>query len=126
MERKKILIVDDEKDLLELLAERFDDLHEYEISVASSGAEFRNSVLHQKPDLIILDIMLGDSNGAILYDELCAEGLDDQIPVIFLSALNEGHPNEHARPGRRYSLMTKPFIFEELFAEIKCLTTKAA
>ena len=122
----KILLVDDEEQILELL--KFELNSEgFEVFTACNEKEFRHHALSEKPDLIILDIMLGDKNGPLIYDELLAKGLIDRsIPVIFLSALAEDRPPVPAMPGRTYALHGKPFESEELIREIRSLINKAA
>ncbi len=60
----KILVVDDDKEFLEILQESL-PTHGFEVSLAQNGEEFRQQVFTSKPDLIILDIMLGESNGGM-------------------------------------------------------------
>ena len=118
--RQKILIVDDERDLLESLEELL--LGEgFKVFLADSVGEFRREALRAKPDLIILDIMLGRDNGLEVYQELLTEGLDSKIPVLFLTGLLEDRPPSPARPGRTYALIGKPFDYEELVKEVRCL-----
>ena len=61
----RILIVDDETDLLEVLSMNL-EAEGYAVNTAPSGAEALGSIQTQKPDLILLDIMLGDMSGVQL------------------------------------------------------------
>jgi len=116
----KVLLVDDEKDILHLLKEWL-EAEEFEVFLASNGKEFREQALQQKPDVIILDINLGGENGVSLYDKLLLEGLNPKTPVIFLSGLAHSHQESHAHPGRHYALRTKPFNPYELVKDIRCM-----
>ncbi len=121
--KRKILIVDDEVDIIDLLSEML-AADGYSIFSARNVREFKECVFAEKPDLIILDIMLGQDNGAQAYSALVAEGFDRNVPVIFLSALAEGHTAK-AATGRTYALHTKPFNYDSLLNDINCLTRAA-
>lgn len=115
-----ILVVDDDHDVLQFMKIRLEKWG-FRVTLAKDGNEFRELVFKSQPNLIILDIMLGDENGAHIYDELVRRGLNKNIPVIFLSALANDRPESYAYPGRTYSLHGKPFEPEKLLAEIKSL-----
>ncbi|MDP3920726.1 MAG: response regulator [Candidatus Omnitrophota bacterium] len=115
--RKTVLIVDDEWAICELLADHLRDTNLRVIS-ANNADEFREKAFSERPDLILLDIMLGNSNGVDVYNRLLAGGLDKNIPVIFMSALADGHPQDHAVQGRHYALYSKPFDTDNLVREI--------
>ncbi len=121
----KILLVDDEVQFLELL--KFELTSEgFEVFTACNEEEFRMRAFSEKPDLIILDIMLGDKNGPLVYDELLAEGLlDRSVPVIFLSALVQDRPPIPVTAGRNYALHGKPFESEKLIQAIRSLIKAA-
>ena len=122
----KILLVDDEVLFLELLRFNLED-EGFEIATACNEEEFRSSVLSEKPDLIILDIMLGGKNGPLIYDDLLAKGaLDRSVPVIFLSALVEDRSLTPVMPGQTYALCGKPFESEILLKEIHTLIKAAS
>lgn len=121
--KRKILIVDDEEDIVQLLSEMLTS-DGYSVFSANNVREFKECALAEKPDLIILDIMLGQDNGPQAYSALVAEGFDRNVPVIFLSALAEGHTNK-ADIGRTYALHTKPFQYDALLNDIDCLTRAA-
>ena len=123
--KTKILLVDDEDDILELLKEWL-MAEGFDVLLARNAEEFRESALTQKPDVIILDIMLGPENGIHVYDGLLHQGLDRKTPVIFLTGLAHDRPETHAVPGRTYALRTKPFNPDEIVKDIRCLINSQA
>lgn len=116
-----ILVVDDDPEILQLLKMTLEQAG-HEVITAQTGAEFLAQAMVQQPELIVLDIMLGEDFGPDLYDKLLAQGFDKRIPVIFLSALAEDRPMEEPRPGHRYALLGKPFDTAQLLREIETLT----
>lgn len=121
--KSKILIVDDDGETRELLSCLLTS-EGYEIDEAGCADEFQKQAFAKKPDLIILDIMLGDKNGPLVYEKLLKEGLDSKIPVIFLSGLVEDHPPSPAQEGRLFALRAKPFQLNELLNDISCLLSR--
>lgn len=123
--RPRILVVDDEKSMQELMRHTL-SLSGFDVSLASDAAEFRKVVFKEKPQAILLDILLGDRDGIQVYEELLRDGLDSSIPVIFVSALAQDRPPAYSEPGRSYSLIGKPFDGEELVKRLYTLTEAAA
>jgi len=120
--RGKILVVDDEWSMRELMRHTL-TLSGFDVMIAGDHEEFRDYALRHGPDVIILDIMLGEKDGVQVYEKLLLEGLDREIPVIFLSALAQDRPPSPPRPGRHYALIGKPFDPEELVRELQSLVT---
>ena len=118
--KPRILVVDDERDILWTLGQRLVKWG-FEPILAQNAYEFEQQALHEKFDLIILDIMLGDQNGTDIYDMLLTRGLDRNIPVIFLSALAGDRPNFPISPGSTYALRGKPFDADDLLEDINHL-----
>jgi two-component system alkaline phosphatase synthesis response regulator PhoP len=79
---KKILIVEDEKDLLDLLAHSFTD-QGFSVVVAHDGQDGLSVAEKEKPDLIILDILMPKMDGISMAKELQENGV--KIPIIFLT-----------------------------------------
>ena len=121
--QKRILIIDDEKPILELLRLKL-SRNGFDVSTARSRSEFWSEAFNHKPDLMILDIWLGkEGEGTQLYDDVIQAGFDPKIPVIFISALvDEGTPPKRALTGGRFALYGKPFNFELLVEDIRRLT----
>lgn len=121
---KKILVVDDEKPIRELLRHKL-SVQGFEVLTAKNEKEFRDHAFEQKPDLIILDIWLKDRIGTEIYNDLLNLGLDAAVPVIFITALVEDYPkgrsNSMDEGRKKYVLYSKPFDFEKLVKEIDCL-----
>jgi len=83
MAAKRILVVDDEIGIRELLSEILYD-EGYHVSVAANAAEAREFRNRQAPDLVLLDIWMPDTDGVTLLKEWVAEGLLT-MPVIMMS-----------------------------------------
>ncbi len=79
----KILVVDDEKNILKLYKAELED-EGYEIVIANSGKEAIELFKTDKPDLVTLDIMMPDMDGIQVLRQLKQE--DPQVPVIMLTA----------------------------------------
>lgn len=121
---KKILVVDDEKPIRELLKHKL-TLRGFDVVLAKNEKEFSDMALNEKPEIIILDIWLKDKIGTNIYNRLLNNGLDPNIPVIFITALVSDQPKELPSefPGRKYALFSKPFDFDKLAYEIEFLLT---
>jgi two-component system, OmpR family, alkaline phosphatase synthesis response regulator PhoP len=82
----KILVVDDEKDIVDVLKYNFEKEKEYEVLTASDGKGAMEIALEKKPDLILLDIMMPEFNGFDVCKKLKTDIRTSKIPVIFLTA----------------------------------------
>ena len=83
----RILIVDDENDFIELLQYKLAG-HGYELLVANDGVHALSQARTEKPNLILLDILLPDLDGLSVCEILRRQPATKKIPVIFMSALS--------------------------------------
>ena len=115
MAREKILIIDDENEINELIKSYL--LREgFQVVIADNGKDALNAVRLEKPDLIILDIMLPDSDGI----ELCLDIRKEcNSPILFLSCKSEEIDKILGLSVGGDDYMTKPFLPGELVARVK-------
>ncbi|WML33093.1 response regulator transcription factor [Clostridium sp. OS1-26] len=115
MDKEKILIVDDDKDIVNLISDILED-EKYEIDKAYNGTESINKVLDKNFNLIILDIMLPDIDGI----EVCRKIRDKFFgPIIFLTAKNRNIDKIIGLEMGADDYITKPFDDGELCARVK-------
>ena len=118
MQKKKILIIDDEEDMCRLLKIHFEN-EGFHVDVASDEEGFRQKAFSLRPDLIILDIHLGAEKGPQIYRRLLSRGFDREVPVIFLTSLLEEGAQDPIKRGRIHALYRKPVDVKKLIEEIK-------
>src|ERR1700733_5925941 len=82
---KRILAVDDNKDILNVLRYILEDSG-YEVDTLSDGHFLFDKIKQHTPDLILLDIMLGDMDGRVLCKDVKTSEATHSIPVILISA----------------------------------------
>jgi two-component system OmpR family response regulator len=116
-----ILIVDDDRDIRDLLSEY---LHKqgYRTSVAADGRAMRSIMSRTVPDLIILDLMLPGEDGLILCREIRA--LSD-IPILMLTARSDEVDRIVGLEMRADDYLAKPFSPRELVARIKSILRRS-
>jgi two-component system OmpR family response regulator len=125
MQGPKVLVVDDETDVQDVLRELLSDAG-FSVEVASNRNEVRECIKRTYPDVIILDILLGEINGVELYNQLVDEGrLRRSTPVVYLTGLAEGLPPDLPKSGRQFVLMGKPFSANRLLDNLQILVTFA-
>ena len=113
--KAKILVVDDENDLRQLLAAVLGEL--YEVSQAGSGAALKKLFPQPAPDVVLLDVKLPDADGLDLLTQIKKRWPDTE--VILLSGY--GTMSIAIEAGRRgaYTFLTKPFENEKLLADVR-------
>ena len=116
----KILIVDDEADLLELLQLNF-EVDSYVVRTAQSGAEALSIVQNDRPDLIVLDIMMDDISGLKLTGKLKNNPETSRIPIILLTAKDSETDVVVGLSVGADDYVTKPFSTNVLHARIEAL-----
>lgn len=119
MVKKKVLLIEDEKTLVELYIEGFTDAG-FEISAVLSAEEGLEAAKKDKPDLIILDILLPRESGIFFLEELRANPKIKFIPVVVLSNLDDPETREKAaKLGVEAYLIKTDFAPHELIEKIK-------
>ena len=118
---KKILVVDDEKDVLLMLEKRL-TAEGYSVITTTKSTNAIALAKSQHPDIIILDIVMPGMDGGEVAAKLREHPLTRSIPVIFLTALlsktEEYHENRMIGSNITFA---KPFDTEELLARINGL-----
>ena len=114
--KKKILIIEDEEDLIKGLKLNL-AIEGYEVDFALDGSEGLQKALEETPDLIILDIMLPEKDGLEVCKELRQKNIG--IPIIMLTAKGEEIDKVVGLEIGADDYMTKPFSVRELSARIK-------
>lgn len=121
----RILIVDDDPEIIKLVSLELVSIG-YEIISAADGNEGIKAAKQQKPDLIIMDIMMPNMQGGDAVRILRSDITTKHIPVIFLTAVTANMP-EGAEDqavnvdGQYFKAIAKPFEPENLLFEIKKL-----
>jgi len=110
---KKILAVDDEPSIVRLVSTTLLG-RGYDVVVAHNGEEALDKVRLEKPDLIVLDIMMPKMDGREVRRRLAADPKTKGIPVIFLSAVGDMDSQLDALEETQSEYMTKPFNPREL------------
>ncbi|MDJ0658259.1 MAG: response regulator [Crocosphaera sp.] len=113
-----ILIVDDVPENLQLL---FTMLTEqgYEVRRVLNGKQALNAVRVEPPDLILLDIKMPDMDGYEVCQRLKADATTQDIPVIFLSALNDSFDKVKAFEVGGIDYISKPFQLQEVIIRVE-------
>jgi DNA-binding response OmpR family regulator len=116
--KKKILIVDDERDIVKALTIRLQH-NGYDVVTAFDGAQGIFMAHKEKPDLIILDIRMPAGDGFSVAEKLKQSGQTDRIPIIFLTGSPERNAEGRAMElGARFYIK-KPYDPEELLDAVK-------
>ena len=113
-----ILVVDDMPENLQLLSEMLKSWG-YKARPVTSGALALQAARRQRPDIILLDIHMPEMDGYQLCGHLKADDALKDIPVLFISALNETADKVKAFECGGADYITKPFQAEEIHARIK-------
>ncbi|WP_340117464.1 response regulator [Pelagibius sp. 7325] len=112
-----IAIVDDHKDIRELVA-RYLGEHGYRVSVAESAVALRRLLQRSAPDLIVLDIMMPGEDGLSVCRDLRTTG---NLPIILLTAVAEDTDRIIGLEMGADDYVTKPFNPRELLARVKAV-----
>ncbi len=115
---KKILICDDEFDLIQSVAIRF-KAKGYEVFLAADGLQSVSLAHEKKPDLIILDIKMPAGDGCTVYENLKKSVNTMLIPVILFSALPAEVVKEKAEQLGAVDYITKPCDLNQMLLKIK-------
>ena len=114
--KEKILIIEDEEDLVKGLKLNFAD-EGYEVDYAYDGNEGFQKAMKENPDLIILDLMLPKKNGLDICRELRQNNI--HTPIIMLTAKSEEIDKVVGLEIGADDYMSKPFSIRELMARVK-------
>jgi len=123
MDKKRILLVDDEEDMVKLLNRRLSSAG-YDVVESLSGLGALKMARESAPDLILLDIFLPDIDGRQIKNKLNEDESTARIPVIFLSARDEITSKVEGFRLGADDYITKPFNSEELIARVKAALDK--
>ena len=118
-ERKKILVVDDDKIIVETIVQALEeDEYGYEMISASDGFEAGLQVNHFKPDLLILDIMMPDINGYEVCQRVKTNPDSKNTKIIVLSAYLDEDAFKQMKEFGADACFSKPLPLEQLKFEV--------
>jgi DNA-binding response OmpR family regulator len=118
MSKKKILLVDDEEDIIKMNKLRLSELG-FDVISASSGEEAIKKAGSEKPDLILLDVMMPGMDGIQTLTALKNNPETSSVPVLMLSGTGEKIAQNKAMLGGAVDYIMKPFNSEMLLEAIK-------
>lgn len=122
MEKKKILVVDDEEKILEVVASLLEKKG-YEVCRAQDGNSAIQKYEHENIALIILDLMLPDMTG----EEVCRKiRAKSRVPIIMLTAKADEEALLHGLNIGADDYITKPFSLKELAARVEVVLRRAS
>src|SRR3984957_2893462 len=122
--RRKVLVVDDEKDIVELVAYNL-GRNGYEALVAYDGNEALEIARKEPPDLIVLDLMLPGIDGTEVARRLKADAQTAVIPIVMLTAKGEETDVVVGLTLGADDYVTKPFSMKVLLARVSSVLRRA-
>jgi DNA-binding response OmpR family regulator len=122
---RRILAVDDDKDILEVLQYILEESG-YEVETLSDGHYIFDRIRKHSPDLILLDIMLGGLDGRELCKHIKTMKETNNIPVILISASHNISDRSLQHDGGPDDFIAKPFDIDVLLRSVRAQLNQAA
>jgi phosphate regulon transcriptional regulator PhoB len=124
MRKKKILIVDDEKDIVELVAYNL-EREGFAVLRALDGRKAWEAVNAEKPDLVILDLMMPEISGMEVCRMIRGQAATADLPIIMLTAKSDSIDKILGLEVGADDYLTKPFHVRELIARVRAVLRRA-
>jgi adenylate cyclase len=118
MKKRKVLVVDDETEFVEMVTMRL-EANEYEVASAFDGPSGLEKAKEVSPDIVILDVMMPGMDGFQVLRELRKQEKTRYTPVIMLTAKGESKSIFKALDLGATDYLIKPFDSKELLAVLK-------
>jgi len=106
---QRILIADDEPDILEISRIALETVGGFEVSVCSSGKMLLEQLPGFGPDLIIVDVLMPDMTGPEVFEEIRRQPQFNEVPVIYLTGVIQEEELEDLRQTGVADIILKPF-----------------
>ena len=116
--KRKILIVDDDEELVELICDVLDRDGRFETRSVNNGFGAGMQIKEFRPDLVVLDVMLPDINGKEVCQLVRSEKSMDDVRIICISGMVEPDKIQSLRDAGANDFMKKPFDVENLLERI--------
>ena len=120
MAKKKILIVDDEESLSRAMKLNLEDAGEYEVRTENRGTMALEAVHEFRPDLVMLDVIMPDMDGADVEKQFETDEIAKNVPIIFLTAIaaKSDAKDRGTMIGGRF-VMAKAILIDKLIESIE-------
>ena len=112
--KRKVLIVDDDQELVELIVDVLDKDGRFEIRSVNNGFDAGMMVKEYRPELIVLDVMLPDINGKEVCQRVRSDKTMDDVRIICISGMVEEDKIEDLKASGANDFLHKPFEVETL------------
>lgn len=112
--KRKVLIVDDDEELVELMVDVFARDGRFDIKTANNGFDAGMQVREFRPDLVVLDIMLPDINGKEVCQRVRTDNTLESVKIICISGMIEQDKVADIRAAGADEFMHKPFSVDKL------------
>ena len=119
---KKILIVDDKLEVVELVNATLEG-EDYQVIDASDGREALEKIKREKPDLVLLDVIMPKMDGLEVLSEAKKDPKTKDIPIIILTAKGQKVDKEKGKRLGAQDYIVKPFSPSHLLAKIEAILT---
>jgi two-component system, OmpR family, response regulator RpaA len=116
--KRKILVVDDDAELVELITDVLDKDGRFEVRSVNNGFDAGMMVKEYHPDLIVLDVMLPDINGKEVCQRVRSDATMDDVKIICISGMVEQDKIDDLRASGADDFLQKPFEVEQLIDRI--------
>jgi excisionase family DNA binding protein len=112
--KRKVLLVDDDVELVELMTKVLEEDGRFEVRIASNGFDAGMMVKEYRPDLIVLDVMLPDINGKEVCHRVRADNTLEDVRILCISGMIEEDKVHELKLSGADDFLHKPFDIEEL------------
>jgi excisionase family DNA binding protein len=116
--KRKVLVVDDDEDLVELICDALDRDGRFDIRSVNNGFGAGMLIKEFRPDLVVLDVMLPDINGKEVCQLVRSDKSMDNVRIICISGMVETSKIQELRDAGADEFMKKPFDVDVLLANI--------
>jgi len=125
--KRKVLLVDDDEELVELLKDTFERDGRFDIRTANNGFDAGMLVKEFRPDLVVLDVMLPDINGREVCVRVRSDSTLDEVKIVCISGMVEADKVADLKAAGANIFVQKPFAVDKLLERAcELLTLEAA